>query len=105
MKAVDPFYRSARWLKLRAAVLRRDGYMCAESKRYGLHKQADTVHHVFPRDLFPEYQWEPWNLVSLCAEVHDRMHDRVTGELTRRGVMLLKRIAKRQGMEVPTRYR
>lgn len=67
--------------------------------------EANTVHHVFPRDEFPEYQWEAWNLVSLSGEAHDRMHDRVTGALTEAGVDLLRRTARRAGVEVPERYR
>lgn len=89
---------------MREAILRRDGYVCRESARYGKRRQADTVHHIFPRDLFPEYQWEPWNLISLAGDVHDAMHDRVTGELTDRGAELLRRTARRQGLEIPARY-
>ena len=103
-KVTDPFYRSRRWEKLRAAVLRRDGYMCPESRRYGKRAEADTVHHIFPRDEFPEYQWEAWNLISLAGDVHDKMHDRNTGALTSRGAELLRRTARRRGIEVPGRY-
>lgn len=105
MIAADRFYRSARWQRLRAMVLRRDGYLCQVSKRYGKRTEATTVHHVFPREEFPEYQWEPWNLVSLAGDVHDEMHDRVTGTLTEKGVELLKRIARKNGVEVPGHYR
>lgn len=102
---MDGFYKSPRWQRLRAAILRRDGYMCQESKRFGKRRDADTVHHVFPRDLFPEYQWEPWNLIALAADVHDMMHDRQSGALTEHGKQLLRRVARRQGVEVPERYR
>lgn len=104
-KYTDPFYRSRRWERLRAAVLRRDGYMCQEAKRYGKRAEATTVHHVFPRDEFPEYQWEAWNLVSLAGDVHDQMHDRVTGALTEKGAEWLRRVARKNGIEVPGRYR
>jgi len=104
-KCTDPFYRTKRWERLRAAVLRRDGYRCQESKRFGKRVEATTVHHVFPRDEFPEYQWEPWNLVSLAGDVHDQMHDRTSGALTQRGAELLRRVARKKGIEVPMRYR
>lgn len=104
-KVTDPFYRSKRWERLRAAALRRDGYMCQESKRFGKRAEATTVHHVFPRNEFPEYQWEPWNLVSLAGDVHDQMHDRTSGALTQRGAELLRRVARKNGVEVPRRYR
>jgi 5-methylcytosine-specific restriction endonuclease McrA len=99
------FYKSRRWRLLRKSVLRRDGYVCQWSKRFGKRVDADTVHHVFPRDEFPEYQWETWNLVSLAGCVHDQMHDRVTGALTDKGVELLRRIARERGLEIPRRYR
>ena len=105
MKAADPFYKRRRWLILREAILRRDGYMCRESARYGKRKDADTVHHVFPREEFPEYQWEPWNLISLAGDVHDEMHDRQSGALTEKGVELLKRVARKYGVEIPGHYR
>lgn len=104
-KIADPFYKSRRWERLRAGVLRRDGYMCQWSKRFGKRTEATTVHHVFPRDAYPEYQWEPWNLVSLAGDVHDQMHDRQTGELTEKGAELLRRVARWNGIEVPGRYR
>lgn len=98
MKDDESFYKSTRWKKLRAAVLRRDGYMCQESKRYGKMLAASTVHHIFPRDQFPQYQWEPWNLISLSAQQHDQMHDRTTRELTAKGKALLYRTARIQGI-------
>lgn len=104
-KFTDPFYKGRRWGKIRAAVLARDGYVCQESKRYGKMVDADTVHHVFPREEFPEYQYDMWNLVALCSARHDEMHDRVTGRLTEKGKELLRRIARRYGVDVPERYR
>ena len=104
-KKPDPFYKSTRWERIRAAALARDGYLCQESKRYGRRVSADTVHHVFPRDEFPQYQWALWNLVSLSAAKHDEMHDRNTNRLTDRGAELLRRVARKNGVEVPEWYR
>ena len=104
-KSADPFYLTGRWTRLRAAILRRDGYRCRESARFGKRVEANTVHHIFPRDRFPEYQWEPWNLISLAGEVHDQMHDRTTGDLSAKGAEMLRRTARRQGVEVPERYK
>lgn len=98
------FYHTKRWERVRAAVLRRDGYQCQVSRRFGRRVAADTVHHVFPRDVFPQFQWEPWNLVSVAREVHEQLHDRATGELTEKGRELLRRVARREGIEVPARY-
>ena len=100
MKAADPFYKTTRWKHLRERILRRDKYLCQISKRYGRMVQANTVHHIFPREQYPAYQWEPWNLISLSNEAHNRLHDRVTDELTEEGKELQRRTARRQGIEV-----
>lgn len=84
--------------------MRRDGYMCQLSKRYGKYVQAQVVHHIFPRDEFPEYQYEPWNLISLTIEQHQRMHDRTNGLLSKDGIDLLRKTARKNGIDVPLRY-
>lgn len=93
------WYTQTKWIKLRARVLRRDGYMCQLSKRYGKRKQAEVVHHIFPREEYPQYQWESWNLISLTREQHNRLHDRITDELTGEGLALLQRTARARGMK------
>lgn len=100
MKQADPFYKSSRWRRRREMVLRRDGYQCQYAKRYGKIVPADIVHHIFPRDKYPQYQWELWNLVSLSNEAHNRMHNRQTDELTEEGMELLKRTARKKGIEL-----
>lgn len=97
-------YKSRRWVKLREAVLKRDGYSCQIAKRYGKMIQANTVHHIFPADEFPEYAFKPWNLISLSAEAHNMMHDRTTNELTDTGKDLLKRTARKNDVLIPVRY-
>ena len=83
--------------------MRRDKYVCQEAKRYGLTIEATTVHHIFPRDKYPQYEWEPWNLISLCDKAHNEMHDRNTNMLTEKGRRLLDRAAIAQG--IPPRPR
>lgn len=85
-------YKSKRWKIKREKILRRDGYLCQESKRYGKRVDATTVHHVYPAEDYPEYEWCDWNLISLSNEQHNAMHDRVTNELTEKGKALQKRI-------------
>lgn len=81
-------------------MLRRDGYLCQISLRYGKRIEADTVHHIFPADRFPEYQWEPWNLISLAGAVHNRLHVRDSQELTDEGRQLLERTARKRGLDI-----
>ena len=99
------FYRSPKWEHKRAKILRRDGYLCQISKRYGKTVPADTVHHIFPRDEFPEYQLSDWNLISLSASVHDTMHDRTSGKLSPAGAELLRRTCRKYGKDIPDQYK
>ena len=100
IKKADPYYSTERWLHLRQCILRRDNFMCQDSKRYGKMVPAEMVHHIFPREIFPEYQWESWNLISLCNKAHDAMHYRTTRELTDKGKELLIRTARKQGIDL-----
>lgn len=68
------FYKTGRWKRLRASVLRRDGYLCQNCKRYGKHTEATTVHHIKHADEYPELIFDPKNLVSLCAGCHNLAH-------------------------------
>lgn len=85
MKIANPFYKSKRWLKKRAKILRRDEYMCQESKRYGKTEEATTIHHIYQREFYPELAYEDWNLISLSTKAHNAMHIRDTHELTELG--------------------
>lgn len=91
-------YKSKRWIHKRQTILKRDKYQCQLSKRYGKIRQAEVVHHIFPVADYPEYQWENWNLISITAEEHNKLHDRNTGKLTKEGKDLLIRTARKQGI-------
>ena len=84
-------YHSPRWKRKRAHILKKDGYMCQVSKRYGKRVDANVVHHIFTVDIYPEYAWCDWNLISLSHEMHNKMHDRTTNQLTALGENLKKR--------------
>lgn len=75
-------YETQRWRKKRERILRRDGYICRESKRYGKTVEATTVHHIYPVEDYPELAFEDWNLISLSASKHNKMHDRDTRKIT-----------------------
>ena len=84
-------YKAKRWERLRAQVLRRDGYRCQLSKRFGKAVPADLVHHIYPVDEYPEYAFEPWNLISVSRAAHNKLHDRDSDKLTAEGVALMRR--------------
>jgi len=84
-------YHTKRWKRKREHILKRDNYLCQESKRYGKRVDADTVHHIYPVEEYPEYAFCDWNLISLTHDKHNAMHDRTTNKLTVLGDALKKR--------------
>lgn len=100
----DAFYDSPKWNRLRLSALRRDNYMDMECKRYGKVKAAEVVHHIFPKNEFPEYAYCLWNLISLSRQTHNEMHDRDTDELTEKGRDLLRRTCRKQNVSIPDKY-
>ena len=98
------FYDQKKWKEKREHILRRDSYQCQVSKRYGKLLQAEIVHHIFPREEFPQYEYCDWNLTSVTKKVHNLLHDRETNELTEKGRELLIRTARRNGIEIPPKY-
>ena len=87
-----PFYKSKAWKRKRAKILRRDEYMCQESKRYGKTVPATTIHHVYQIEYYPELALEDWNLISLCETQHNAMHDRVSHQVTELGEQWQERL-------------
>ena len=66
--------------------------MCQESKRYGRVVPADMVHHIYPVEDYPELFLDPDNLISLSNREHNHMHDRLTGEITAKGLAWQKKV-------------
>ena len=88
-KSDDEFYGSYKWKCTRNRAIKRSGGFCLYCKRYGRRTEATTVHHIYPRHMYPEYQWQAWNLFPVCAACHNRLEDRVNGELTEEGKALM----------------
>ena len=85
-------YKSKRWLHLRDTVLRRDKFRCREAARYGRQVEASVVHHVYPVEDYPGWQWCRWNLIAVSAAAHNSFHDRATGKLTDAGLAWQRRV-------------
>lgn len=88
---MNNIYKSKRWIKKRLKILKRDKYLCQFYCRYGKRIEANTVHHIYPVAEYPQYMWCDWNLISLSKTAHDKMHNRITGELTNLGLELQRR--------------
>ena len=84
-------YKSPRWQRLRARVLRDAGYRCQYAKRFGRREEATHVHHIWPAEDFPQFAWARWNLIALSQASHNAMHDRATGKLSAAGEQLRRR--------------
>ena len=89
------FYTSQKWKRKRTNILKRDEYMCQESKRYGKTVSATTVHHIYQLEYYPELAYTDWNLISLGSNKHNAMHDRDTHELTELGKQWQARVRDR----------
>lgn len=89
------FYKSKKWEDKRDRILRRDGYQCQYCKRYGRRRGGAHVHHINPVEYYPELAFADWNLICLCRDCHNRMHDRESHELTAEGERLRRRTNER----------
>lgn len=99
--SVDNFYRQdRRWRQKREAILRRDKYIDQLELRAGRQVEANTVHHILPVEMFPQYRWENWNLISLSRQSHELLHNRITGELSHEGKLLMLEKAEERGIKL-----
>lgn len=87
--AVD--YGSRKWKAKQAHILRLDGYKDRIAAMYGRTEEAKIVHHIYPSKFYPEYAWCDWNLISVSKGTHNKLENRITGELTELGRMLMER--------------
>ena len=94
-------YHDSRWKRKRARILRRDGYMCRECKRYGKTTGADTIHHIYPVESYSSLTYVDINLLSLCGKCHNGMHNRDDDTLTAKGLEWCERVSPHlEGMKI-----
>ena len=73
MGVTNPIYKTARWLRVRKLVLRRDGYMC-QAKMAGCTGHADAVDHVMSLEDGGD-PFSPMNLRAICTHCNSaRVH-------------------------------
>ena len=78
-------YSKSRWRKKREYILKKDRHVDQYLKRYGIMREANTVHHIYPAEAYPEYAYSDWNLISVSQSTHNKLENRNTGELTTAG--------------------
>ena len=99
MQGRDKFYGTAKWKKKREHILKRDGYQDQLEKRAGRTVPAETVHHILPREQYPEYAYSDWNLISISNETHKELHT-IYGNLSEAGEKLKQETARANGIKL-----
>lgn len=97
-------YLSKRWVNKRKHILKRDGWLDQVALRDGVKLEADTVHHILPREQWPAYQWCDWNLISVNGRIthKGRLHEKYTGKLTKLGKQLAREVMALHGIKPKT---
>lgn len=97
----ETFYETKKWKQKREKILKRDNYQDQWLLGKGIIKQADVVHHILPREKFPQYEYCDWNLISLSKQTHRGViHNPFNGELTKDGERLMRETAWKNGIKL-----
>ena len=98
----DSFLSSEKWRRKRENILRRDGYMDQIIfRKEGRMVPADHVHHIFPKEKYPQDAYADWNLISVCRDTHmRRLHNPISGQLTKEGKQLMNETAVLNNIQV-----
>ena len=72
----DSFYQSKEWKVLRATKFYDSNGICEMCLKDGIINEAREIHHIVPitRDWSKRLEYN--NLISLCSNCHNKIHDR-----------------------------
>jgi 5-methylcytosine-specific restriction endonuclease McrA len=70
------FYNSKEWKILRASKMAAANGLCEECARKKIFSVAKEVHHIIPIEKDPSLALDFNNLMALCSECHNAVHDR-----------------------------
>lgn len=70
------FYDCAKWRKLRQQAIKRDHYECQMCRKLGRHHKVENVHHIKEVKDRPDLALSLDNLICLCIEHHNEVHER-----------------------------
>jgi HNH endonuclease len=95
----DRRYSTARWQRVRKAVLAHYGYICqVEGQRCTGY--ATTVHHLVPSSQAPHLFWEPSNLVASCPRCNYGDGSRVAADNRRQQIAYLQQLVEEQQQQI-----
>lgn len=91
-----------KWREKSLKILRRDKFIDQYIYRTtGRVIEATLVHHILPREKFPQYTFEDWNLISVSWDTHMKiLHNPYSGELTKKGKQLMYETAYMNGVKM-----
>jgi 5-methylcytosine-specific restriction endonuclease McrA len=95
----DRRYSTARWQRLRKAVLARDGGIC-QIRGLRCTGYATTVHHRVPSSQAPHLFWESENLVAACLRCNYGGGARVGADNRRRRTAQLEQLVEQQAQQI-----
>ena len=73
---VNKFYSTARWIRIRDRIRLRDRYLCLYCYIKNMKLSSVTVvHHIIPFKEDDKLKYDKDNLICLCRECHDMIHN------------------------------
>lgn len=97
----EQFLQSKAWKTKRQNILRRDGYIDQyEKATTGKIKPGHIVHHILPKEQFPQYALADWNLTTVGTYTHRAVLHTRTGSLTKAGEALMRETAAKNGIQL-----
>jgi 5-methylcytosine-specific restriction endonuclease McrA len=91
----DRRYSTARWQKLRRAVLNHYGHTC-QLQQPGCTVRATSVHHLVPSSEAPHLFWSTENLVPACSSCNSSDGGRVGAQRTQHKIQQLEQTVEQQ---------
>jgi 5-methylcytosine-specific restriction endonuclease McrA len=95
----DRRYSTARWQRLRKAVLAHYGHAC-QIQGLRCAGYATTVHHRVPSSQAPHLFWVPENLVAACTRCNYGGGARVGADNRRRRTAQLEQLVEQQAQQI-----
>jgi 5-methylcytosine-specific restriction endonuclease McrA len=95
----DRRYSTARWQRLRKAVLAQYGHVC-QVQGPRCTGYATTVHHLIPSSQAPDLFWEPSNLAAACRRCNYGDGSRVAADNRRQQIAYLQQLVEEQRQQI-----